>query len=811
MSRASVYVEYEGTYNLSSSPINGSPGSKIGILAFTYDYDVEYFNAFWPQEAVRLGAITSNPHSWGTAPFSFGNLILATEPAATNPDIAVNPSTWNYGDVNVGSSKDQVFQVRNEGDATLSITSISLVGDASSFQVISGGSATSLPPNGTHNVTVRFQPISSGTKSVQARIYSNDPDENPFTVTLTGRGVTVQPPVLHVTPTTLNFGASLNSLTFDISNSGEGTLTWTVQEIPDKPWITSVSPSSGTNSGTVTVNVNRAQLTPSSDAGLIHVESNGGDQDVVVNISKSSIPLPGHWTFTENTGNSATIVIPTTANPNIDGTPLQNGDYIGLFTPAGLCCGWKVWQGSNMSITAWGDDNQTPAVDGIRSGELLHYRVWREILGKEWTFVEVDYSQGTGLYAANAFMVLSRFDVSEQRCITLNFNAGWNMFSLNVAPGDPDIEAVLASVLDKLVLVKDGEGNTFIPMYSINDIGAVHTAKGYQAYLNTSASLEVCGQPIAPDTPIPLPSGWSLISYLPDHPMNIATALASIQSQLVLAKNNEGQTYIPMYGINDIGDMQPCQGYQVYLNGGATLTYPSTGALSKEMGERSVSAHFQYNERTGENATIVLPTSIQPRYANGAPLDNGDEIGAFTADGRCCGAIIWNSDHCAMTLWGDNSKTENVDGAVSEEMLQLRVWQKSTNREYVVAANAIEYQRNGYMILTDFIAQSAQDVNQAGDLATPASFQLCQNYPNPFNPDTRINFDIPQKATVTLAIYDLQGRRIRTLIQGEKATGHYVAVWNSRTDTGEKVPSGVYVYRLTAGDYVSSKKMILLK
>jgi len=162
-------------------------------------------------------------------------------------------------------------------------------------------------------------------------------------------------------------------------------------------------------------------------------------------------------------------------------------------------------------------------------------------------------------------------------------------------------------------------------------------------------------------------------------------------------------------------------------------------------------------------------------------------------------------------VWGDNSKTDDVDGAVASETLQLRVWQKSTNREYVVAANAIEYQRNGYMILTDFIAQSAQDVNQAGDLATPASFQLCQNYPNPFNPDTRINFDIPQKATVTLAIYDLQGRRIRTLIQGEKAAGHYVAVWNSRTNSGEKVPSGVYVYRLTAGDYVSSKKMILLK
>ncbi|MBD3343176.1 MAG: T9SS type A sorting domain-containing protein [Candidatus Lokiarchaeota archaeon] len=120
------------------------------------------------------------------------------------------------------------------------------------------------------------------------------------------------------------------------------------------------------------------------------------------------------------------------------------------------------------------------------------------------------------------------------------------------------------------------------------------------------------------------------------------------------------------------------------------------------------------------------------------------------------------------------------------------------------------YEANQFMVLNQFDVITTS-VAETEDEQQPHTVRLYQNYPNPFNPETRIDFDLPQKATVTLAIYDLQGRPIRTLIHTEKAAGHYVAIWDSRTDSGDKAPSGVYVYRLTAGTHVSSKKMVLLK
>ncbi|NIR93333.1 MAG: hypothetical protein GWO08_06550, partial [Gammaproteobacteria bacterium] len=104
-------------------------------------------------------------------------------------------------------------------------------------------------------------------------------------VTLTEQSV--QTPALLVTPTTLDFGTTQTSLTFQISNSGGGTLTWNVTENPAKPWITSVLPASGSDGATVTVNVDRAQLTGNNDTGTLVVSSNGGTQNITVLISRT--------------------------------------------------------------------------------------------------------------------------------------------------------------------------------------------------------------------------------------------------------------------------------------------------------------------------------------------------------------------------------------------------------------------------------------------------------------------------------------------------------------------------------------------
>ncbi len=94
------------------------------------------------------------------------------------------------------------------------------------------------------------------------------------------------------------------------------------------------------------------------------------------------------------------------------------------------------------------------------------------------------------------------------------------------------------------------------------------------------------------------------------------------------------------------------------------------------------------------------------------------------------------------------------------------------------------------------------------DQKIPTEFVLYQNYPNPFNPSTTISFSIPKRSFVTLKIYDILGNEITTLVNGEKPAGNYNVQFISST---KQLASGIYFYRLQAGDFIATKKLILLK
>jgi hypothetical protein len=93
----------------------------------------------------------------------------------------------------------------------------------------------------------------------------------------------------------------------------------------------------------------------------------------------------------------------------------------------------------------------------------------------------------------------------------------------------------------------------------------------------------------------------------------------------------------------------------------------------------------------------------------------------------------------------------------------------------------------------------------------PAKFQVYQNYPNPFNPSTTISYSIPSGSFVTLKVYDILGREVKTLISAQQAPGVYNMVWNGDNNYGSKVSSGIYIYRVVAGSKIQTKKMILMK
>ena len=104
-------------------------------------------------------------------------------------------------------------------------------------------------------------------------------------------------------------------------------------------------------------------------------------------------------------------------------------------------------------------------------------------------------------------------------------------------------------------------------------------------------------------------------------------------------------------------------------------------------------------------------------------------------------------------------------------------------------------------------------VEEVEALGTPAEYALDQNYPNPFNPETTIQFAIPDRGSVhaIVQVYNLSGQLVNTLVNDVLEAGHYETAWDGTDSKGMEVSSGVYFYMLKAGDFVSSKKMTLLR
>jgi len=124
----------------------------------------------------------------------------------------------------------------------------------------------------------------------------------------------------------------------------------------------------------------------------------------------------------------------------------------------------------------------------------------------------------------------------------------------------------------------------------------------------------------------------------------------------------------------------------------------------------------------------------------------------------------------------------------------------------------IDEAANGWgWVIQNIVIQPGAVSVESND-AIPEVFSLSQNYPNPFNPTTQIAYALPQTVEVNLQIFNVLGQKVRALLQNKQQTaGVYAIEWDGKDDLGKDVSSGVYIYRIDAGDFVKSHKMMLLK
>ena len=227
---------------------------------------------------------------------------------------------------------------------------------------------------------------------------------------------------------------------------------------------------------------------------------------------------------------------------------------------------------------------------------------------------------------------------------------------------------------------------------------------------------------------------------------------------------------------------------------------------------------------TGLTATYVRALTVSPDGTGGTNLFAGTSGGVFlsTNNGTSWAAAstgLTNLDVRAFAISGVNlfagtsstvflstdngtSWTEVNTGLPNTDVYALIV----NGTDLFIGTQGNGAGTSGYGIWRRSLSEMIMTQAVENAKLAPAHFALQQNYPNPFNPTTTISFSLPSKSFVSLKVFDLIGREVATLLSQEKPAGTYKVTFDA-----SKLPSGVYFYRFTAGDFRQVKKMLLIK
>jgi hypothetical protein len=178
------------------------------------------------------------------------------------------------------------------------------------------------------------------------------------------------------------------------------------------------------------------------------------------------------------------------------------------------------------------------------------------------------------------------------------------------------------------------------------------------------------------------------------------------------------------------------------------------------------------------------------------------------------GGIGSSGDYATLSYQpnGDTAWVKRYDGPGKASDVAQSIAVDDSGNVYVTGYShgCNEMGCNDYATIKYFqIPSEVKD--ETGDRERPSEFNLSQNYPNPFNPTTKIEFTLTKSGFVSLEIYDVLGRKVRTLVSEKLSAGYKSVIWDGKNDAGDEVASGVYFYQLKVGDFSEPKKMLLLK
>ena len=370
-----------------------------------------------------------------------------------------------------------------------------------------------------------------------------------------------------------------------------------------------------------------------------------------------------------------------------------------------------------------------------------------------------------------------------------------------------------------ILIVSNDIGQYYVPNFGVDVIGDMDLAKGYDIFVegtdNQMLTLE--GIPMEADYSMTIHAlQLNRVCYVPQECMDVEMVFDGLEDRVLILSDDSGAYYVPAFGVNTMVDMCPGEAYGVFLNGtdGLDFQYP-TGVMSSNHSNYFVEDYKSRTrtydvERTGESHLVLL-TELS------GEVSVGDQLRAY-ANGKLVGSINIVPEHLNGThpvdlvAVGSIDLTEFagpvLDGYIAGDMIELRLWSVNKSVELKVSSDLSDAQYGNAMELSTGTAS----VLNEGAIVT--SLSLTQNYPNPFNPSTTISYNVDVSGMVTLKVYDVMGRLVRTLVDGYKISGYesgYSVVWDGKDQQGQQVSAGLYIYSLQTPSGIKTKKMVLMK
>ena len=507
--------------------------------------------------------------------------------------------------------------------------------------------------------------------------------------------------------------------------------------------------------------------------------------------------VPENWSV-NLTGSNMTIMIPEEVEVSILGNQVQSGSAIGVFyedADGNLHCGGYSYLVEKMThIAVMEDDVTTDEIDGFMPGDQLIWKIWDAETCSEVP-ANANYSLGSNSFISNGLAYLTSVSHS---CQTIEFPAGWFMFSTYMELENMNVASVFHSITNEVIIVKNNAGEVYLPEWNYNGLGDLVNGQGYNIKLSENRTLEFCGTYLNPESnPIDLDEGWNTIAYLNTVSQDAEFVMSPLTSSgnLIIIKDYLGNPYLPEWDYNGIGDMHPGQGYQlkvknqhqIYLSSNNLRSHKRNAHLTKNK-----VTFFPKAPITGNNMHVVIPND-----AWGRTLNNSSEIAAFDKEGRLVGSSAYHSNS-VITIWGDDQTTRNKDGLYAKDSFSFKLWENGSVEgievlEWQVGDNT--YETNKINVVSKIkLSNSRSGVTVLG------------SYPNPARDETNITFLTTDQKSVSLKIYSIVGQLLEEIENKKYKSGQ-----NQIPIDLSSFKPGTYFYILEIGDYKFTDKLIVTK